>query len=264
MPMTDSSATSSLWMILVLTHLATATALTTLPALTALRKPQILVQRSNSPRAQQLPYPWISVNDPQTGQTYDYNEQTGQSQWDPPFDQGYDAPAQQRYDASAQQQGYDASPQQSYGYGTQVLVSVAPSRGVCLPDSQNPVSPSICTVGNGEEQALGRYEMLEQSIYVSRKQCVVRVAFDGTTTLVSVGKPPTLVRADVNSPWYALQTSGDKRRIPRWILDRYGYKAARSPFLLSGGEQVGLDIRNSESAVFMVQQSTGGGYGMEY
>lgn len=258
MPMADSGLGSSLlWMILALVHINLATALTVLPALR--RQPKHHVRRLSSLCAQQLPYPWTTVNDPQSGQTYYYNEQTGQYQWDPPFEQqGYGAPAQQGYD------------QQGYGYGAQILVSVAPSRGVRLPDnSQLPGASSTCTVGNGEEQALGRYEMLEQSIYVSRKQCVVRVAYDGRVALVSVGKPPTLVRPDANSPWYALQKSGDKRPIPKWILDRYGYKAARSPFLLSGGEQVGLDIRNPESAVFtvtcQVQQSTGGGgYGVQY
>ena len=31
-----------------------------------------------------LPYGWTSGVDQQSGQTYYYNEQTGQSQWDPP------------------------------------------------------------------------------------------------------------------------------------------------------------------------------------
>ena len=32
-----------------------------------------------------LPYGWISGVDQQSGQTYYYNEQTGQSQWEPPL-----------------------------------------------------------------------------------------------------------------------------------------------------------------------------------
>jgi len=34
---------------------------------------------------QQLPYPWEQQVDPSSGQTYYYNPQTGQSQWEPPL-----------------------------------------------------------------------------------------------------------------------------------------------------------------------------------
>jgi len=46
---------------------------------------------------------------------------------------------------------------------------------------------------NGDEQVLGRYEMVEHNPYVSRAQCLVRVAADGTASVISLGKAQTHV-----------------------------------------------------------------------
>ena len=89
----------------------------------------------------------------------------GESSWDPP------------------QQGFGAQ----QGYGAQVVWNLMPVSGA--------YQPAPGSVGNGQEQVLGRYDMVEQSVYVSREQCAVQVAADGSAKLVSLGKPPTLVRA---------------------------------------------------------------------
>ena len=150
-----------------------------------------------------------------------YNERTGQSQWAP------------RHDMRAEQ-----------GYGAQHVWRVFPTAGVY----------SEYAVRSCEEQVLGRFDMIEQSVYVSRQQCVVRVAADGTATLLSIGKPPTLFRAHAAAPWYV-------RR--------------QSEHVLSDGEQISLDVRYPESAVFTItsdaqyraQYSEDGGWmwnGMEW
>jgi hypothetical protein len=215
-------------------------------------------QRAKQICAQQLPYPWQAAIDFQSGATYYYNEQTGQSQWEAPIAQRGNGALGLQGNGAPTQQGYGAPTQQ--GYGAQALVSVAPSRGMLS---------SPCTLRNGEEQAFGRYDTVEQSIYVSRLQCIVRVAPDGTATLVSVGKPATLVRLDSASPWFALTKR--KGQIPKWILDQFGYdvwRQDRSPFVLNGGEQISLDQRNPEEAILtvtsQVQQGMGEGYGVPY
>ena len=87
--------------------LATVTALTAMPALTPVpRAPLGHLQRSRTLFAQVAA--WTTRADP-NGDTYYYNEQTGQSQWEPP-QQEYGS-----YDAYAQQQAQQQAPQQDYG-----------------------------------------------------------------------------------------------------------------------------------------------------
>jgi len=79
---------------------------------------------------------------------------------------------------------------------------------------------------------LSRWNMKEQKPTVSRVQCGVRVSDDGTATLTSSGKGPTLWRA-WGGPWQALHK--DERHI------------------LADGDQVSLDCWDPEGSVFTCQ-----------
>ena len=50
-------------------------------------------------------------------------------------------------------------------------------------------------VQSGEELVLSRWNMEVQKLHVSREQCTVSVLGDGTASLLSCGKPPTLWRS---------------------------------------------------------------------
>jgi len=131
--------------------------------------------------------------DEATGQTYYYNEQTGAAQWEPP-------------EAAAAV------------HGAAVTWWLAPAAG-----SQNEY-----LVRNGQEQTLGRYDMLSQNPYISRVQCVVRVAADGTASLASTGKTPTALRAPGGAWWSDLRRDQTHQ--------------------LADGEQIALDSKNPEGA----------------
>ena len=101
---------------------------------------------------------WTTGVDETSGATYYYNEQTGESQWESP-----------------QQQNHGAA---------EVVWRVAGLRGV---DAGH-------TLRSGDERVLSRWNMLNQKLTVSRKQGVVRCLADGTATLTSEGRGPTLWR----------------------------------------------------------------------
>lgn len=104
---------------------------------------------------------WAPKVDETSGETYYYNEQTGQTQWEPPT-----AETAQQF------------------FGTQVEWVLEPAFGAY----------DAYVVRNGQEQALGRYDMITQNPYISEVQCVVRVA-EGAASLVSLGETPTALRA---------------------------------------------------------------------
>ena len=85
------------------------------------------------------------------------------------------------------------------------------------------------TLRNGEEQVLSRWNMQKQKLTVSRVQCKVRVADDGTALLTSCGKGPTVWRS-----WGGLWNYLNK---DEWRI-------------LQNGDQVGLDCQDPEAAVF--------------
>ena len=101
------------------------------------------------------------------------------------------------------------------------------------------------TLSAGEDQVLSRWNMVTQKLTVSRVQCSVAVASDGTATLTSKGKGPTL--------WRSTQTGG------QWYAVN---KDETCP--LSDGDQIALDWHNAESAVFTVQAQVAGGYDQSY
>lgn len=128
----------------------TAAALTSQRPTAVLRSTHSQFRRYNPCRAQIAPG-WVE-NFNEVGQPYYYNEQTGQSQWEPP----------------------------KVAAGQLLL---GPADGVC----------NEYTVRPGDEQILGRWDLVDQDPYVSRVQCVVRLAPDGTASVVSLGKPQTYI-----------------------------------------------------------------------
>ena len=147
---------------------------------TVLRGPTGCVQRTTTLLALQSQNGWVTGVDEASGETYYFNEQTGQSQWEPP-------------EAASSQ-----------GYGGPISWRLMPALGVC----------SEYTVGPGEEQVLGCSDMVAeqtmreltgQTQLVSQAQCLVQVAADGTASVVSLGERPTGLRAHGRAPWYALR-----------------------------------------------------------
>lgn len=170
---------------------------------------------------------WIAAVDKASGQTYWYSQQTGESRWELP------------QDAGAQQHQH-----------SRVEWHVVPNAGVS----------AGYTVRCGEEQVLGRWDMMDHSLYVSRKQCLVQVAEDGSAALVSLGKPLTLYRVHNGAPWSAMRRS-------RPLGDDIGFSGTHA---LADGEQISLDMRNPEGAVFTVfcrvegAGHSNGSYGGQY
>ena len=144
------------------------------------------------------------------------------------------------------QQAYDHQQQQGYStpiaYGPQIIVRVVPIYG----------TTREYTVSNGGQQVLGRYDMgpptrvkpdgklkPDPRPYISRMQCVVVCAADGTITLQHVGKNhrPT-ARLAPNGKWYYLK-KGDVH-------------------VLTEGEHFSLDSKDPEGAVYTVYVQQGG------
>ena len=125
---------------------------------------------------------WTTTLDQESGQTYYYNEQTGQSQWEPP----------------------QTALQHPTGTN-QVLWRVAGSAGIINRMDRR------YNLRRHDEQVLSRYNMLKQKLTVSRKQCLVSCLADGTATLTSIGRGPTLWR-ERGGPWCLLMS----RARPAW------------------------------------------------
>ena len=90
------------------------------------------------------------------------------------------------------------------------------------------------TLRSGEELVLSRWHMQRPKLTVSREQCKVMVAADGTADLVSCGKGPTLLRQS-GAPWYAVSRS--------------------DTCPLAHGDQISLDCNDPEAAVFTCEVS---------
>jgi len=214
---------------------------------------------------------WATGIDPATGATYYYNEQTGQSQWEPPVSVGQAAAAVAEHlaeQSQAQSQTAGAGAQKAGG-ARATLWTLAGLSGVTGFDftQDNPTysswglhatgaDPLPYTLSTYDEQVLSRWNMVHQQLTVSRKQCLIKCLGDGTATLTSVGMGPTLWRMQGN-PWCALQ-KGDQ-------------------VALTDGDQISLDCNDPEAAVFVCQgtatqqgggqqgghQQEGGGYAQQ-
>ena len=86
----------------------------------------------------------------------------------------------------------------------------------------------------GQDMTLGRYDTRKQSPYVSRVQCQIACAADGTAHLYSCGKPVTGYRCRDGNKWSWNWLSNGETQV------------------LAHGAQVSLDSRDPEGAVFTV------------
>jgi len=202
---------------------------------------------AQGPYAQPLPYPWEQLAD-QDGNVYYFQPLTGEAQWELPQEQQNHG-AQQQAIAPQEQQNYGAqqqaiAPQEQQNYGAQqqaawhhphgtnrVLWRVAGVSG----------THSRYNLRKHDVQILSRYNMLKQRLTVSRKQAMVSCNADGTATLTSVGKGPTLWR-ERGGPWCSVQRG--------------------EGLVLTDGDELSLDCNDPEGAHFACQQKSAvqGGY----
>lgn len=130
------------------------------------------------------------------GTPYFCSDQTGECQWEPP---------------QWAQQGQSAQV-------TWSVRGVAGVSGFTHPDGFTHLDryrdlPYF--VQSGEELVLSRWNMEVQKLHVSREQCTVSVLGDGTASLLSCGKPPTLWRSRTGASWNAL-LRGTTSRTATW------------------------------------------------
>jgi len=167
-----------------------------------------------------LPVGWTTGVDPASGSTFFFNEQTGESLWEPP--------------------------QQSAQRGTKVLWNVRRADGktpwISHRYTDTPRFAGKYALRNGEEAVLGRWDVDEKKPtrpWVSREQCALKIADDGTPTLVSRGKAPTGWRTPGDWP-NAVRQAG---AIPwQWL----GKGEER---VLADGDQVSVDYQDPEGSV---------------
>lgn len=101
-----------------------------------------------------------------------------------------------------------------------------------MPQQRFPSKPKFWTmpyfVSNGENQILGRWNLMQPSPYVSRCQAMVKVLPDGTPILIGCGKNPCYWRSQ-NGMW--------------------NYLYRRQTVTLENGLQISLDCANPEAAI---------------
>lgn len=176
-------------------------------------QPPIAQMPPSYPQQPELPPGWAMGLD-EVGGPYYYCARTGQSQWEPP--------------------SAAVAPQV---FGADCLWRVEGGAGVTgfIDKGSHFVQDEFALpylLRCGDEQVLSRFHMIEKKLTVSRVQAAVRVHHDGTATLTSCGRGPTLWRT-ISGPWVALQ-AGD------WLT-------------LTHGDQVSLDCNAPASAVFTCQ-----------
>ena len=101
-------------------------------------------------------------------------------------------------------------------------------------DSTAPVVYPLC---EGDEQVLSRWNMVEQALTVSRRQCDVECK-GGYATLVSNGRSATLWR-ERGGPWCS---------VPKG-----------ESLVLNDGDQVSLDAQDPDGAIFTCEAAQQGG-----
>jgi hypothetical protein len=149
---------------------AALTALMPMPTSVLLRASSLKLQRTTT-----IQNAWTALTDPASGYTYYYDAQTGQSQWE--------VPAEFAQQGGGAQDGVKVvlwrlkgSP---YRNNLNELVGVGSFTGVTGfsgedksrdydIDKSSPVVYPLC---EGDEQVLSRWNMVEQKLTVSRRQC---------------------------------------------------------------------------------------------
>jgi hypothetical protein len=186
-----------------------------------LRSPVSQSLRTGRLSAQVAQDGWITEVD-ECGRAYYVNQQTGQAQWEPP--RAVAAQTLWRIDALNGVAGFSGvagfAAQSKYTFAT--LEYAREGRPCQLPYN----------LGVGDERALSRWNMVEQKLSVSTKQCVVSCLKDGTLALTSEGKSPTLWCAP-GGQWNALYQDETQA--------------------LVDGALVSLDCDDAEAAVFVCE-----------
>jgi len=204
--------------------LAATAAAVVRPMTAVMRVPTDCAARLRTVFAQQLqlPYPWEQFVDQSSGQPYYSNPQTGVAQWDPPTQH-----AQQSHGGHGQDQHSYAQQQGQVRWHLAGTNGVQPfsSGGILQKKSDQLPYGLKC----GDERKLSRWNMINQKLTVSRVQAKVKVAPDGSATLTSVGKGPTMWR-QADGPWFAIQNGVTTT--------------------LASGDQVSLDCNDPEAAIF--------------
>ena len=216
-------------------------------------------QRSATPlrATPELAAGWVSEVDQASGQTFYFNSQTGESQWEPPRSTAAFAPSQSTTVVPFGKWGID---------GVSGVAGFSGVEGVTIDGkfhrfaAAHKFAGSLHTehdddahrlefgregrpcqlpylLGAGEEKLLSRHNMIEPKHSVGRGQCKILCTADGAAVLTSVGEFPTLWRS-AGGPWN--------------MLHKYETQA------LSDGDQVSLDYNDPEAAVFVCTAGGGG------
>ena len=204
-----------------------------LPTCSALQRPALVLTapRSFVQRTKLVAQDgWRTAIDQESGLAYYYHEQTGQYQWEPPPTAQQNCyneqTGQSQWEPPTAQQDNHGNRQAAWHHphGTnQVMWRVADFAG----------SHSRYNLRKHDVQVLSRYNMLKQSLFVSRKQCFVSCLADGTAALTSVGKGPTLWR-ERSGPWCMVQRG--------------------ESLTLSDGDAISLDAKNPDGTVFTCEE----------
>ena len=196
---------------------------------------------------------WVALVDPGSGQTYYKHSLSGESQWEVP--QTTTGTPLWSIDGLAGVAGFSGvegftctrdGTFTSFTLGGATLTS-----GQMLTnddDSQHKLQHERggrpCQLpysfGIGDEKVLGRFNMVNPNLSVSRGQCTIRCTVDGGAILASDGDSPTLVRSP-GGEWEAIYK--DQQRF------------------LNEGDQIGLDSNNPEGALFVCNRAGAGGGG---
>ena len=216
---------------------ASASALTALmPMTSVLLRVPLRFQRTTK-----IQNAWEALIDESNGYTYYYDAQTGQSQWEVPAEfaqQGGGAQASSaqvlwRLTGSAFRNSLNELSGVGGFTGVTGFTGADKSRDYEI-DTYSPVVYTLC---EGDEQVLSRWNMVEQALTVSRRQCDVQ-CLGGYATLVSNGRSATLWR-ERGGPWCS---------VPKG-----------ESLVLNDGDQVSLDCQDPEAAVFTCEAAQQGG-----
>ena len=109
---------------------------------------------------------------------------------------------------------------------------------------------------NGDTHVLSRWNMIKQKLTVSRMQCKVDVAADGTATLISLGRGATM--------WRDRSAAQEQVSPENLSCLLYAAEWPRGPWngltkgetrVLRDGDQISLDANDPDAAVFTCQSS---------
>ena len=185
---------------------------------------------------------WEPLVDPSNGYTYYYDAQTGQSQWEVPVEFAQQGGGAQDSGAKVvlwrlTGSAYRNSLNERAGVGSFTGVTGFAGADKSRDYEIDSTSPVVYPLSEGDEQVLSRWNMVEQALTVSRRQCDVECK-GGYATLVSNGRSPTLWR-ERGGPWCS---------VPKG-----------ESLVLNDGDQVSLDAQDPDAAIFTCEAAQQGG-----